>query len=290
MAAACRDGWLDTDPVGLVHPFPNRSDREVAALLAASLSLGRVASIRISVGDLFGRLGPDPARVLAQETVPQLRKRFAGFRHRFFGADDVATLAVNIGRWMREAGSLAAAWPADMEFEAAADAFARAMSRPVPGLRPCSRLPLVVSPAGASTCKRLAMFLRWVARPADGVDLGLWTRPRPDQLVVPLDVHVFRIARLLGLTRRKTANWEAAREVTASLARLDPVDPVRYDFALSRIGIVHGCRGRWMTTICPECPVRDACRAGRAGMSGRARRPAGTSAARTGRIPGEKRR
>ncbi len=280
LASTCRTGMLESDPVGLVHEFHEPRDVEVAGLFASSLALGRVTSIREKIRDLLSRLDRCPAGVCRGERPSQLARRFRGFRHRFFGGDDLAVLAANAGSLMREWGSLEAAWqfPAAPEpasaalapiaasppsFEAAADRFARALSMPVRGLSPASRLPLVVSPAGGSTCKRLALYVRWMVRPADGVDLGIWSCLTPADLVIPLDVHLFRISRLLGLTRRRTANWAAARSVTSALAALDPTDPVKYDFALSRIGIVHGCRGRWHAMTCPACPVRTACSAPR---------------------------
>jgi uncharacterized protein DUF2400 len=94
------------------------------------------------------------------------------------------------------------------------------------------------SPAAGSPCKRLNMFLRWMVRGPDGIDLGLWKFVPPSKLVIPLDTHIFRIARGLRLTRRRTANWKAAREITDHLKILDPEDPVRYDFALTRPGIL----------------------------------------------------
>ncbi len=97
----------------------------------------------------------------------------------------------------------------------------------------------------------------------DALDFGLWTGIPTDRLVVPTDTHIHRIARRLGLTRRRTAGWATAREITDSLARFDPVDPVRFDYALCRIGILDICRPRLSESRCPECAVRDGCRAGR---------------------------
>ena len=82
------------------------------------------------------------------------------------------------------------------------------------------------------------MYLRWMARPDDGVDLGLWRFVPTRDLVIPLDTHIFRIGRHLGWTTRKTPGFRAALDITRSLARFDPEDPVKYDFALSRLGIL----------------------------------------------------
>lgn len=97
----------------------------------------------------------------------------------------------------------------------------------------------VSAPFRKSSCKRLNMFLRWMVRTDDrGVDLGLWTGIRPDQLVIPLDVHVERVARRLGLLHRKQRDWQAAIEITTALREMDSADPVRYDFALFGMGVL----------------------------------------------------
>ncbi len=95
-------------------------------------------------------------------------------------------------------------------------------------------------PSAGSGCKRLNLFLRWMIR-RDEVDLGVWTRPSPSVLVVPLDTHVVRVGRCLGLTRRTSPGWPMAAEITASLRALDPVDPVKYDFSLCHIGMANAC-------------------------------------------------
>jgi uncharacterized protein (TIGR02757 family) len=118
------------------------------------------------------------------------------------------------------------------------------------------------SPADGSACKRWNLYLRWMVR-SDAVDFGLWPGISTDRLVIPTDTHVHRIARRLRLTRRRTADWKAAREITASLARFDARDPVRFDYALCRIGILDICRPEVRACLCEDCPVNDACSVGR---------------------------
>jgi uncharacterized protein (TIGR02757 family) len=102
---------------------------------------------------------------------------------------------------------------------------------------------LFPSPASGSACKRLCMYLRWMVRPADGIDLGLWQRVSPAQLIIPVDAHIQRICSLLSFTARKQADWKMAREITAALRKLAPEDPVRYDFSICHLGISEGCSG-----------------------------------------------
>jgi uncharacterized protein (TIGR02757 family) len=119
---------------------------------------------------------------------------------------------------------------------------------------------LLPDPAGPGASKRWNLYLRWMVRGPDGVDLGLWAGIPPSALLVPLDTHVHRVARALGLTSRRDASWRTAEEVTASLRRIDPEDPVRYDFALCHLGMSGQCPARRDPVRCAACPLRGACR------------------------------
>jgi hypothetical protein len=115
------------------------------------------------------------------------------------------------------------------------------------------------SPSDGSACKRLNLFLRWMVRGPDGVDIGIWRSISPKELVVPLDVHMGRVARFIGLTHRRDNLWKSAREITAALGRLDPEDPVKYDYAVTRLGIQGICSGGKKTQACEACPLRAHC-------------------------------
>ena len=114
------------------------------------------------------------------------------------------------------------------------------------------------SPASGSACKRLCMYLRWMVRPADGIDLGLWKEVSPAKLVIPVDAHIQRISRFLGFTSRKQADWRMAREITAALRELDSHDPVKYDFSLCHLGISEGCNGKDLSK-CLKCGISSIC-------------------------------
>ncbi len=135
---------------------------------------------------------------------------------------------------------------------------------------------LLPSPDGGSACKRWNLFLRWMVRPPrEGVDLGIWTTWSPAGLVMPLDVHVHRVSRFLGLTTRNDTSWRTAEAITDALRRLDPEDPVRFDFALAHLGISGDCRGHHDPEVCASCPLEPVCTAlsprgaGRSGLRGR---------------------
>ncbi len=262
IAETYRSGFLDSDPIGIVHGLRDGDDVEAGAFLASALALGRVATIREKTADLFLRFENRPAGFLRRSSRGTIEKSLRGFRHRFFGEDEFLDLVLHMKRILLKKGSLEAVWPGQVGFDEALDRFATEFSSPArPGR--VSTIPLVSSPAAGSTCKRLLMFLRWMVRTGDGVDFGLWKTLSPSELVIPMDTHIFRISRLLGLTTRKTPNWKAAVEVTARLKEIDPDDPVRFDFALARIGIVQGCRAKYVARICGSCPLLPVCDAAR---------------------------
>lgn len=232
---------LEADPLGLVHVA---ADREGAALVAALLAFGNVAGIRRSAA-----LAID---ALHGGKVPH------GFRHRWIGAPELRRLLEGLARQRDRHGSLEALFRRGDhgDLGEALGAFCDALRGPRPsrGIRF-----LLPRPSEGSACKRPLLFLRWVARPADGVDLGLWRSLSPRRLVVPLDTHLHRIAGYLGWTARRSADWRAALEVTAALARIDPEDPVRFDFALAHLGISRDCPGRPVEEICARCSLRPFC-------------------------------
>ena len=130
---------------------------------------------------------------------------------------------------------------------------------------------LLTAPADGSCCKRWCMFLRWMGR-RDALDPGLWTSggplhsalgrgPRLDaaRLVIPLDTHTGRISLALGLTTRRSLGWSAALEVTRALAKFDASDPVKYDFALARLGILDLCQNKFDVELCRTCQLRRYC-------------------------------
>ncbi|HET8732361.1 MAG TPA: DUF2400 family protein, partial [Anaeromyxobacteraceae bacterium] len=120
---------------------------------------------------------------------------------------------------------------------------------------------LCPDPAAGGAAKRWNLYLRWMVRRPDGVDLGIWRAIPPSALVVPLDTHVARVARRLGLTRRRDLSWRTAEEVTAALRLADPDDPVRFDFALCHLGMSGGCPPRRDPDRCAACRLSGECEA-----------------------------
>lgn len=248
------------DPVDFVHRYQSVEDREVVGLIAAGLAFGNALAARQSIDRVLERLGPRPAERARESTKAELQRALRGFVHRIYRGDHIATMLSHAGDLQREHGTLGEAFAA--YHRANGGAFRESLADLADSLRgPAtdrSMRHLVSDPRAGSACKRLLLYARWMVRPADGVDLGLWS-VSPSELIIPVDTHIHRIARNLELTRRRTASWVAAEEITAELRKLDPSDPVKYDFALCHLGVSRQCPSRPDPDKCARCVLRDVC-------------------------------
>jgi uncharacterized protein (TIGR02757 family) len=258
------------DPVQLAHGIAPR-DAEVAALVASSLAFGNakalIAKARLALAPLGPSLADACLEVAAQRRVPAHLETWV---HRWVPGRDLAWLLAGIGATLHEHGSLRAAFTRDLRTDdddlqapmrALVAAIREGAARAGWGdARSRARTHLLPMPDGRAASKRLCLYLRWMARPSDGVDLGLWPEVPTSALTIPLDVHVARIGAYLGLTDRRTPGWAMARDITRNLARFDPGDPTRFDFALSHLGIMGGCPRRRDPRLCSRCDLVAACR------------------------------
>ncbi|HYQ80488.1 MAG TPA: TIGR02757 family protein [Anaeromyxobacteraceae bacterium] len=276
--AAARLGF---DPVEVPRRYPDPGDAEVAGLLAASLAYGRADLFKPRLEAVLSAMGPSPAAFAETFARAPDARAFAFFRYRFNRPADVAALVAAAGSLRARHGSLGARFAALLAEEGARpggsrEPLRRALARfaaelreapPVAGLlRRRGRrglLHLLPDAGGAGACKRWNLYLRWMVRGPDAVDLGLWGGVPRSALLVPLDTHVARIGRCLGLTRRRDLSWRTAEDITGSLRRLDPEDPVRYDFALCHLGMSGACPARRDPGRCRTCPLLEVCLAGR---------------------------
>ncbi|MEW6364204.1 MAG: TIGR02757 family protein [Acidobacteriota bacterium] len=254
---------FDCDPVWFPHQYATAADREVVAFIAAQFAYGNVKQIFRSLRFVMERLTPGPAGFLPGYTARH-PMRFRGFCHRFHGPADLRLLLLTVGEVLRQWGSIEAVFADGYrgDLRAAIASFSSKLlgisksARIRPGKSFGFFFPDPV--ARGSPCKRLNMFLRWVARD-EPPDLGLWKCIDPADLMIPLDTHVARIGRLLGLTSRRSNDWTTAAEITASLRLLDPRDPVKYDFAIAQLGIRRECPHRRDPRLCSACGLRDVC-------------------------------
>jgi uncharacterized protein (TIGR02757 family) len=265
---------LAADPVRFAHRYRRPEDREVAAVLASSLAFGRVAAFTPVLERLFAvadaRGGPR-AWVDGFDPVAEAAE-LGPLYYRWNRGIDWVLLLSALRRLYTECPSLEEHLSGEHLPDALGslvDALRRAAVAEAArcGLRastfddlPRSFRTLLPHPSDGSATKRWWMFLRWMVRPGrEGIDLGLWTRRRPGELVVPLDTHVLRLSRFLGLTRRTDGSLRTAIEVTDALRVFDPDDPVRFDFALAHLGISGACRGYRDAAVCPTCVLHAVC-------------------------------
>lgn len=225
------------DPVGLVHAYDAPADQEIAALCAALFAFGNAKVICRTVQQLLHALGT-PYGGLMRLTPAEFRRDFCRFRYRWVRAKDLEELLFAVQSMLREFESIGEA--ARASDDPTSPTIIPTLKRFVEtlhshGVRP--KNPLVPHPDDGSACKRWCMLWRWMVR-RDAIDLGLWEAMNPARLVVPLDTHLFHVCRKWNLTQRQTAGLPTALEITAAFRELCPSDPVRYDFALTRPGIL----------------------------------------------------
>ncbi|MFC1675649.1 TIGR02757 family protein [Planctomycetota bacterium] len=250
--------FIPPDPLQFVYRYAEPCDMEITAFLSASLAYGRVKQIENSLTDLLGRMGPSPYDFVMSFGSKQ-RKLLRNFKHRFTTGDDISDLLTLLKAVLAEYGSIEKFFligysSNDADIIPALSRFCGSLG----GVNQSRGLKyLLVDPARGSACKRMNLFLRWMVRDSD-VDTGLWKSIDKAKLIVPIDVHMARLCRILGFYDKKTVSLATAVKITRQFAKIDSADPVKYDFALSRIGIIENCTGR-IADQCENCELRDFC-------------------------------
>ena len=233
--------FIMNDPVSIPHMFTKKQDIEISGLMAAVLAWGQRVTIIRKCKELMQWMDHDPYQFIVYHKENDL-KRFEMFKHRTFNGTDVLYFIEALKSIYTKYPSLEEAFivpKTDTTIEKGLIHFHHLFfSLEHHPHRTKKHLP---TPERKSTCKRINMYLRWMVRhDKKGVDFGLWNKISPSQLVCPCDLHVDRVARLLKLIRRKQTDWLTAIELTENLRKLDPLDPVKYDFALFGLGIEEG--------------------------------------------------
>ena len=259
---------FDDDPISSVRLLaPDLRSAEIAAVFAATLAIGNTTAIRGAMARLAGIADGDLLAFVVQRPARDRRRALAPFRHRWIRGDQIEYLARVLAQYYAHHASLEDAFLegfAAAGFAGGLDALARTLrgekaarllGPPPPGYRILFPSPLELP---RSPCKRLTLLVRWMVR--DGYpDLGRWHRVPTGELRIPLDLHVHWIAYHLGLTHRKSRSWAAVEEVTEALRRIDPLDPIRYDFVLCHTGISGDCPKERDLSVCGPCSVRPDC-------------------------------
>jgi uncharacterized protein (TIGR02757 family) len=231
--------FIQNDPVSIPHLFSKKQDIEIAGFFAAIFSWGNRTTIINKSKELMHLMDMAPYDFIKNHSANDL-KNLLNFKHRTFNADDLLFFIEFFHRHYKTNKTLETAFSKhisqkDETVEKALIGF-RNYFFSEEHLKRTEKH--IATPSNGSTCKRLNMFLRWMVRKDNqGVDFGIWENINPSQLICPLDVHVVRVAKHLGLLHRKQADWQSALELTESLRTFDPEDPVKYDFALFGLGV-----------------------------------------------------
>ena len=260
LAATFDISTITPDPLELVLRYDDPRDQEIVGLLAAAFAYGRADIVVANVGWILERMGASPHAYLSTFDRAEARKRFHGFSHRFHKTPELVSLLDRLARALTKHGTLGRLFQSCYRDEDAD--IGPSLTRFVTELRGRDNKALaylLTSPEDGSACKRMNLYLRWMIR-RTSPDLGLWTFADPAKLVMPLDTHIHRIATFLGINGRKSADWKAARRITDRLAKFDRADPVRYDFAICRLGILDLCSRKRRKENCDVCLLRDVCR------------------------------
>lgn len=262
--------FISSDPIQLVKRFEQPGDQEVVAVMISALAFGQVSQIIKAGESALELMQNSPRRFVASFDPSNEIKRWNKFYYRMIKHTDILRLFHvlklilqdfgTLGNWIsshyhNDDEHLGLAWGRCVQDMKVRDSV-NWKWRKSKGIGFNHLLP---NPSNKSACKRSNLLLRWMVR-KDGIDLGLWDKLPADKLIIPLDTHVRRIAYNIGLTDRTDLSWKTAFEITQRLKELDPNDPVKYDFAICRLGILKMCPKKRDLDKCRDCRIFDICR------------------------------
>jgi uncharacterized protein (TIGR02757 family) len=263
------DRSLADDPLSSIRPLAHDvRSAEVLGIVAATLAIGNTTAIRGALGRLLDITQGAPEVWLLETPRAERARALASFRHRWIRGDQMEYLARVLTCYYADHptledafvdGTASGGFPGGLDALAhvlRGDTYRRDVGSPPAGYRILFPSPLEMP---RSPCKRMTLFVRWMVR-SGYPDFGVWRRVPTGELCVPLDQHVHWIAYNLGLTSRRSRSWAAVEEVSETLRRIDPIDPIRFDFVLCHTGISGDCPKERDLAICGPCSVRPDCR------------------------------
>lgn len=229
--------FIETDPIQVPHQFATKEDIEISAFLTATISWGNRKSIINNASKMMHLMDNDPYRFILHHNESDLEK-LTPFVHRTFNGMDFCQFIRSLNHVYKKHSGLEAVFSCNCPISSLQPGIS-ALKRiffEIPHLERTTKH--ISDPSKGSAAKRLNMFLRWMVRSdTAGVDFGLWKTLSPAQLSCPLDVHSGRVARSLGLLKRQQNDARALTELDQNLRKLDPLDPVKYDYALFGLGV-----------------------------------------------------
>ena len=283
---------LKHDPIEFPHRYSTPEDVEIAGFIASCFAYGKVELFKPVIEKILIPGSRHPANFFKNFTLKKDSKYFKGISYRFNKEKDILCLVYLLSETLKKCGTLRDlfyqyykpehediknALIGFMNYFLKIDAspvYAPRNNPPSPPFvkggqwgdfskggmggfgggisRPYGLTQFFPMPEKGSACKRMNLFLRWMVRTKD-IDFGIWDKIPPSKLIIPLDTHIAKISRCLDLTKRISSDWKTAKEITESLKKLDPRDPLKYDFALCHHGISGLCKGKKSITACQNC-------------------------------------
>lgn len=236
---------ISPDPLQFLHLYKNENDIELIGFIASIFAYGNVRQIINTLERISTILGKEPYNYILNFSEEEY-ENLEGLKHRFYTQEDIINLFIVLRDIYSSFGSLKYLFftfynPEEYNLKNAISNFSEHLVSEIKKQTNSINVTRGIKfmfpiPEKGSACKRMNLFLRWMVR-KDELDFGLWSEIPTSKLVIPVDTHIAKICKYLKLTRRKNVCWKMAEEITNNLKRFDPIDPVKYDFALCHIGM-----------------------------------------------------
>ncbi|MBF0274079.1 MAG: TIGR02757 family protein [Nitrospinae bacterium] len=235
--------YLSTDPIVFLSHYEEKEDKEIVGFISSCFAYGSVSLINRNLKDIFSKLTENPSIFLREVDIEELIKtEFVDWKYRFHKPAELEQFLLGIQGVLRKKKSLEKLFMKGYRkrsFQRSMETFVQEFVSFIPN--PNMKIKtLIPPPSRNSPCKRFNLFLRWMVR-KDDIDTGLWTQIPPSDLFFPVDTHIHQITRDLGIIRNKYSDWKSVVEITNYFKKLDPKDPVKYDFSLTRLAMTKKC-------------------------------------------------
>ncbi|HVO74199.1 MAG TPA: TIGR02757 family protein [Ignavibacteriaceae bacterium] len=235
-------GQISPDPLQFLHLFKDERDIETIGFIASVFAYGNVTQINNTLNKIISLMENRPYGYLINSGDFPLHIRSLDLKHRFYTETDIKLFLNLLKRILKKYGRLKNLFlklynSSEPNLKNSISGFSEFMLNQIGGAKISPGIKFMFpNPETGSACKRMNLFLRWMVR-KDELDFGFWNEIPPDKLIIPVDTHVARICKSLKLTKRKNVSWKMAEEITENLKKFDPIDPVKYDFAICHIGM-----------------------------------------------------
>lgn len=234
---------ISPDPLEFPHRYKNFYDKEISAFISSIFAYGNVKQISSTLEKIHLLMDNKPYEFVKYYSYTKGLKIFNGFKHRFYSFEDIAKFFFVLNKIYLSYGSLKYFFllyyfEKDGNLKNAISFFSQHFFEIISDIGNVTHgiKFMLPDPFKGSACKRMNLFLRWMVR-KDELDFGLWNEIPTSQLVIPVDTHVAKICKKLGLTKQKNVSWKMAEDITEQLKKFDASDPVKYDFAICHIGM-----------------------------------------------------